>query len=148
MKWGKLWSLFCNHMEWKCNKWVQFFAQDYGILTRLSPQETRKQYILTYLHVNHRSREGRVPKDITITCYSKAMTITAGNLLNLKPLRHDYWLWHEQISWVTMSQSSKVTPDHNKEQWATRYNSSKGMPQLFGNPDPNKTSKWHSHIQA
>ncbi len=71
--------------------------------------QTRGKNVENYLF-----QEVRIPKNVTITRYSKTVTITTGNLPNLKPFQHPYWLRYKQISWVPMSQSSKVTPEHNK----------------------------------
>jgi len=52
-----------------------------------------------------------IPEDFTIWSEDDTMAVTTCHVLDFKPIQCSYWMWYKQINQVTMSQSSKVSPE-------------------------------------
>lgn len=52
-----------------------------------------------------------IPEHFTIWSEDDTMAVTTCHVLDFKPIQCSYWMWYKQINQVTMSQSSKVSPE-------------------------------------
>lgn len=52
-----------------------------------------------------------IPEHFAIWSEDDTMAVTTCHVLDFKPIQCSYWMWYKQINQVTMSQSSKVSPE-------------------------------------